>query len=105
MENGVTVIVWLVWLAIFLLAIPLVLRIRHPEQRAFAAYLIFVSIFTVVAGVLFWLLSWLALALGLAPMLERVIPAIVFLLLIFVPAFALAFWQARKPRWRKAPPP
>ncbi|MFO8004680.1 hypothetical protein [Thioalkalivibrio sp.] len=104
MENGTFVAVLLIWIAFFILAIPLVLRMRHPDQRPFAAYLIFVSIFTLIAGILFAVLSWLAVLLGLSPALERLLPSIVFLLLVFVPALLVATWQARKPRWRKAPP-
>lgn len=104
MENGTFVAVFLIWIAFFVLAIPLVRRIRHPEQRPFAAYLIFVSLFTLVAGILFALLSWLAVLLGLSQTLERLFPAIVFLLLVFAPALLVATWQARKPRWRKPPP-
>jgi hypothetical protein len=83
MENGTFVAVLLIWIAFFILAIPLIRRIRHPDQRPFAAYLIFVSLFTLVAGILF---------------------ALLFLLLVFVPALLVATWQARKPRWWKAPP-
>lgn len=104
MENGTFFAAFLVWIAFFILAIPLVLRIRHPDQRPFAAYLIFVSLFTLVAGILFALFSWLAVVLGLSEALERVAPAIVFLLLVFTPAFWIAVWQARKPRWRRPPP-
>lgn len=64
MENGTFVAAFLIWIAFFILAIPLIRRIRHPDQRPFAAYLIFVSLFTLVAGLLFALLSWLAVVLG-----------------------------------------
>ena len=104
METGTPLFAILVWLILFILAIPVVQRIRHADQRPFAAYLIFVMIFTVAAAVLFGVLSSLAVALGLSQALERFLPAAVFLLLIFGPAFALAVWQARKPRWRKSPP-
>jgi len=105
MQNGTFVAFFLIWIAFFILAVPLVRRIRHPDQRPFAAYLIFVSLFTLVAGLLFALFSWLAVVLGLAPALERLLPAIVFLLLVFSPAFWVATWQAAKPRWRRPPPP
>jgi len=105
MQNGTFVAFLMVWIAFFILAVPLVRRMRHPDQRPFAAYLIFVSLFTLVAGILFALLSWLVVALGLSQALERLLPAIVFLLLVFVPAFLVAKWQAKKPRWRRPPPP
>ncbi|AGA32778.1 hypothetical protein TVNIR_1098 [Thioalkalivibrio nitratireducens DSM 14787] len=105
MENGTFFLALFVWIAFFILAIPLVRRIRHPDQRPLAAYLIFVSLFTLVAGILFALLSWLAVLLGLSQALERLSPAVVFLVLVFAPAFFVATWQARKPRWRRPPPP
>jgi hypothetical protein len=105
METGTPFFVILVWLGLFILAVPVVRRIRHPDQRLFAAHLIFVMIFTVAAAVLFALFSWLAVVLGFSQTLERVFPAVAFLLLVFGPAFVLAVWQARKPRWRKSPPP
>ncbi len=103
--DGTQWIVIVVWLGLFILAVPLVQRIRHPDQRLLAAYLIFVTLFTVASALLFWLLSWLAVILNVSDALERLFPAIVFLLLVFGPAFALAIWQARKPRWRRPPPP
>ncbi|WP_373051694.1 hypothetical protein [Thioalkalivibrio sp.] len=104
MENGTFLAAFLVWIAFFILAIPLVLRIRHPDQRPFAAYLIFVSLFTLIAGILFALFSWLAVVMDLSEALNRLFPAIVFLLLVFAPAFLVAIWQARKPRLRRPPP-
>lgn len=103
-QNGGFLAVFLVWIAFFILAVPFVRRIRHPNQRPFAAYLIFVTVFTLVAGILFLLLSWLALTLELSGALERVVPAIVFLLLVFSPAFWIATWQAAKPHRPRSPP-
>ncbi len=40
----------------------------------------------------------------LSEALNRLFPAIVFLLLVFAPAFLVAIWQARKPRLRRPPP-
>jgi hypothetical protein len=98
---SISVIVGVVILAA---AIPYVARIRHPEQRPLAAYLIFVSVFVASAVVLFSLLVWLTGTLGLADALGRLGPAVLFLVLVFLPAGALATWQARQPPWRRGPP-
>lgn len=92
-------------LALFVAAIPYVARIRHPQQRPFAAYLIFITIFAVASVVLFGALVSLANALGLTAQLEQTLPALLLLLLVFTPALLAARWQARKPPWRQAPPP
>jgi len=85
-------------------AIPYVRKIRHPEQKPLAAYLIFVSVFLVVAAVLFRLLLWLATRLALEAALDDPGPALLFIALVFLPAVAAAAWQARKPPWRSGPP-
>lgn len=95
----------IVGLIIFLAAVPYAARIRHPEQRPLAGYLIFVSVFAVVSIVLFGLLAAMADALGLTALLERPLSALAFLILVFAPALLLARWQARKPPWRQGPPP
>jgi hypothetical protein len=92
-------------LILFVAAIPYVARIRHPEQKPFAAYLIFVSVFGVASAVLFGVFTAAASALGLSARLEQTVPALVFLLLVFMPALLLARWQARKPPWRQGTPP
>jgi hypothetical protein len=89
---------------ILVAAIPYVLHIRHPEQKPFAAYLIFVSVFVVTAAVLFRLLAQLASTYGLGATLNAPAPALLFLALVFLPAVALATWLARKPPWRPGPP-
>lgn len=90
---------------VLLAAMPYVARIRHPEQRPFAAYLIFVSVFAVAAVVLFGALTLAVGALGLTEWLAQPVPAVAFLILVFLPALLLAGWQARKPPWRQGPPP
>jgi hypothetical protein len=85
-------------------AIPYVRRIRHPQQKPLAAYLIFVSVFIMVAAVLFRLLLWLADRLAPGVTLDDPGPALLFIALVFLPAVALATWQVSKPPWRYGPP-
>ena len=91
--------------ALLVAAVPYVARIRDANQKLLAAYLIFVSVFGASAAVLASLLAWLAGKLGLAAGLDSTGPALLFLALVFLPAFALATWQARKPPWRQSGPP
>jgi len=95
----------LIAVVILTAAIPYAARIRHPEQRWLAAYLIFVTVFVASAAVLFSLLTWASGKLGLDAMLTAPGPALLFLVLVFLPAIALATWQARKPPWRQQEPP
>jgi P-type Cu2+ transporter len=60
---------------LLLASIPYVARIRHPEQKPFAAYLIFVSIFAVASVVLFGMLTVVAGTLGLTERLAQPVPA------------------------------
>lgn len=94
-----------VFVAIILLAIPYVKRICHPEQRPFAAYLIFVSVFAVTAAIVYSLLVQLMVGMNRAPLLEAPAVALLFLALVFLPAIAFATVLARKPRRRQGPPP
>lgn len=89
----------LIGIVILLAAIPYVARIRHPKQKALAAYFIFVSVFVASATLLFNLFAWLAYRLELGAELSRPAPALLFLALIVVPAIVLATWLARKPPW------
>jgi hypothetical protein len=91
--------------AILAAAVPYVGRIRHPDKKPLAAYLIFVSVFVTAAVVFLTLLAWLASRLGLVSLLGDPGPALLFLALVFLPAVALATWQARKPPWRQRGPP
>ncbi|MGA9575877.1 MAG: hypothetical protein WBS20_18185, partial [Lysobacterales bacterium] len=82
-------------------AIPYVMRIRHPKQKPLAAYLIFVLAFAVTYAVIFNLLALMANVFGLGAALDDILPALIFLFLVFVPAVFLATWLARKPPWRQ----
>jgi len=91
-------------LALLAGAIPYAARIRHPDQKPLAAYLIFVFVFAIAAAVIFTLLAWLITTLGFGSSLEHPVAAAVFLFVVFAPALALATWQARKPPYRGGPP-
>ncbi len=77
---------------------PWVGWVRHPQQRPFSAYLLFVSAFAVIAVGLFLLLGALVSELGVAQALGRAGLALVLLLLGVLPAFAAATWLVRRPR-------
>jgi len=85
-------------------AAPYVARIRHPEQRPFAAYMIFVIIFSVTALLLFILIGWLADTLGLMQSLGAAGMMVLLAVFGLGPALVLATWQARKPPMRFGPP-
>ena len=87
----------LIWLAFLGLAVPYVRRARHPDVKPLAAYMMFVILFSLVGALLFLALSWLALGSGRAPALAHPLGAMVFLALVFVPAFLLARWVIRRP--------
>lgn len=70
---------------------------RHPAAKALAAYLIFVTVFSVTAFVIYGALILLLQALGRVALLSNPVLAAVFLLVVFVPAFLLARWQLKKP--------
>lgn len=94
----------LVGIALLAAAIPVAARVRHPGQKPFAAYLIFITIFVVVTMVLFNVLGWLAGLLGLGSALKEVGAILLLAILASLPAFALAIWQVRKPPMRRDPP-
>jgi hypothetical protein len=89
---------------LLLVAWPYVAYVRHPEQRPFAAYLIFVTVFVVAAMVLLFLVLWLAGMVGILP-LGDLAWAVLLLTLVLVPALLIATWQARKPPTHRHPPP
>lgn len=70
---------------------------RHSDSKPLAAYLIFVTIFSVAAFTLFGGLTALVQALGQAALLEQPLWAAALLATVFLPAFFLARWQIKKP--------
>lgn len=99
--DTTTVLIALLLLAA---AAPYVAWVRHPEQRPFAAYLVFVTVFAVAAVVLFVLVGWAALALGLGESLGPWGLGGLLLVLGVLPALGIATWQARQPPSRRGPP-
>lgn len=100
-DYGIGLVAWLMLLAV---AVPFVARIRHPDQKPLAAYLIFVTVFGVAAIVLFSMLGWFAILLGFGAVLENTGPALVLTALALLPAVLLAIWQTGKPPLRRGPP-
>ena len=94
MNETLGVAIWVVMLA---LALPYVRRARHPDVKPLAAFMMFVILFTLAGSLLFLGLSWLALETGMAPALGTPPGALVFLALVFGPAFLLARWVIRRP--------
>ena len=70
---------------------------RHPDAKPLAAYLIFVTVFSAAAFVVFSGLTLLLQVLGLTGILSNPGAAMAFLMTVFLPAFVLARWQLRKP--------
>jgi hypothetical protein len=91
-------------IAILAVAAPYVAWVRHPRQRPFAAYLLFVSVFALAAVVLFVVIGWLIQALGLAARLGQGGLSLLLILLGVVPALLLATWEARQPPGPRRPP-
>ena len=93
-----------VGIAILVIAIPIVIRIRHPQQKPLAAYLIFITVFVLIAFFLFSLLTLLITNADLETLLYEPLLVILFHVLVFIPALAVAIWLAAKPPWRQGPP-
>ncbi len=67
------------------------------EATRLAAYLIFVTVFTMTSFVLFAAIIIVLGALGRERALDSPLAAAIVLLVVFVPAFFVARWQIRKP--------
>jgi ABC-type xylose transport system permease subunit len=102
MLNGFNIVLGALLLAA---AIPYTRRIRHPQQKPLAAYLIFVSAFAVTAAVIFNLVVLLASVVKLGLAHGGILPSLLFFVLVFVPAAYVATRLASLPPWRAEPPP
>jgi hypothetical protein len=89
-----------IWLILLGLALPWVRRAKHPRVRPLAAFLLF----SVVSGSLYFALLWIALAVGWAPVLAKAPGVLLFLALVFVPAFLFARWMIKRPPLERPPP-
>jgi len=78
-------------------SLPYVQRAKHPETRLLAAYLLYVGSFVLVAAIAYFVVGWVVALAGLGDALARPWGAAVFLILVFVPAFAIARWQIKRP--------
>jgi hypothetical protein len=85
------------WGAFLVVAVYITRRERNPHMRPLAAYLIFVTVFTVASFTLFAAIIVMLRALGEERVLATPIAAAIFLFVVFVPAFFIARWQIRKP--------
>lgn len=96
-DYGLSIVIGVL---ILLAAMPYIARIRHPEQKPLAAYLIFITVFIISATVLFNLFVWLLFKLDLGNTLSAPVPALLFLAVVLIPAIIIARWLARKPPWQ-----
>jgi hypothetical protein len=83
--------------ALLMLAAPYVAWVRHPQQKPFAAYLIFVTVFSLACVVLFVVLGWVLSGLGLERWLGPWGIGSILLIFGVLPALVIATWQARQP--------
>lgn len=85
------------WGAFMMAAIFYTQEARHPATKPLAAYMIFTTVFSVAAFVIFGGLFLLLQRLDLTERLEHPLVAAAFLAAVFLPAFLLARRQLRKP--------
>jgi hypothetical protein len=85
------------WLILLALAFPYVRRAKHPDTPTLAAFLLFVMLFSVVSASLFFALSGIAASTGWASALAKPFWALLFLALVFLPAFLFARWMIKRP--------
>lgn len=85
------------WAAFLVAAVFYTQRERHPEAKPLAAYLIFVTVFSVAAFVIFGAVVFVLGLSGQSGLLSHPVAAVIFLILVFGPAFLLGRWQLRKP--------
>ncbi|GAB4137300.1 MAG: hypothetical protein Tsb0016_02370 [Sphingomonadales bacterium] len=93
----------LIGVAILVAAVPYVHAARHPDSKPLAAYLIFVTVLSVVGAGLFWLALTIAAMLVGAEMLSKPWVAIILIAIIAAPALLIARWAISRPP-RQSPP-
>jgi hypothetical protein len=86
------------WLAALIAFIPYVAKKRHPDSKPLGAYLTFLAVFTIVSYGIYLLVLALQNALWPELLLSGMMPAIVVVVVCFLPAFLLASYMiSRKP--------
>jgi len=92
------------WIVLLLAAWPYVQRVRHPATKMLAAYLVFVSTFSLVAGALFIGLTWLMGLTRIGRAADTPIGMVVFLALIFgVALLSARAYLERPPHQERLP--
>ncbi len=87
----------LIGVAILLAAVPYVRAARHPDSKPLAAYLIFVTVLSVVGAGLFWLALTIAAMLLEPASLSQSWVAFLIIALIAAPAVLAARWAITRP--------
>ena len=86
------------WLAALIAFIPWVANKRHPDSKPLGAYLTFLAVFTIVSYGLYLLVLALQSAVWPDVLFAGMAPAIVVVVVCFLPAFLLASYMiSRRP--------
>ena len=85
------------WFCLLLIAVPYVLRMRHPATRPLVAYLVFVMEFSLLAGVIYFAALRLLAAFDADTLLNEPGGVAVLAALVLLPSFALSHWHLRRP--------
>ncbi len=86
------------WLAALIGFIPWVAKTRHPDSKPLGAYLTFLAVFTIVSYGLYLLVLALQSTVWPDILFTGMLPAIVVVVVCFLPAFLLASYMiSRKP--------
>lgn len=99
------IVIWSAAAAFLLLAWPLSRRMKHPDMKPLAAWLVFVSVFALAGGALFAALAGAISLVGATGALDRPAWAILAALLVIAPALAAARASVRRPPRGDGPPP
>lgn len=92
-----------IWILALIAAWPYVQQTKHPDMKPLVGYLVFVSLFSLVAGMLYSLSTFaLSVTVGLQA-LQDPVNALTFLVIVFVPPFLIARWLIKRPP--RQPPP
>lgn len=94
---------WIIAILVLALSWPVAQSLRHDKLRPLAAYLLFTSVFVLVAAAIFLLAVRLGAALLGVEAMEGPAAAFIVLLLSLVPGFAAARWIVRRPQERRMP--